>query len=56
MTPREQAAYTAGIETARQMALTAAAAAALQGLADGLRTLAQSADTLPPEPPQHRPV
>lgn len=56
MTPREQAAFAAGIETARQMALTAAvtievredgrevrqqaAAAALQGLADGLRILA----------------
>ncbi|WP_082558066.1 hypothetical protein [Methylobacterium sp. Leaf361] len=56
MTPREQAAFAAGIETARQMALTAAvtievredaravrqqaAAAALQGLADGLRALA----------------
>lgn len=54
MTPREQAAFTAGIEAARQMALTAAitievrsdanevrqqaAAATLQGLADGLRT------------------
>ncbi|MCJ2065743.1 hypothetical protein MKK63_24005 [Methylobacterium sp. J-088] len=54
MTPREQAAFTAGIETARQMALTAAvtikvradanevrqqaAAAALQGLAVGLHT------------------
>ncbi|MCJ2063257.1 hypothetical protein MKK63_11100 [Methylobacterium sp. J-088] len=53
MTPREQAAFTAGIEAARQAALTAAvtievrgdanevrqqaAAAALQGLADGLR-------------------
>ncbi|KZB99375.1 hypothetical protein AU375_04451 [Methylobacterium radiotolerans] len=53
MTPREQAAFAAGIETARQMALTAAvtievredgcevrqqaAAAALQGLAAGLR-------------------
>jgi hypothetical protein len=52
MTPREQAAFAAGIETARQMALTAAvtievredgrevrqqaAAAALQGLAAGL--------------------
>ena len=56
MTPREQAAFAAGIETARQMALTAAitievrqdagavrqqaAAAALQGLAEGLRALA----------------
>ncbi|UIY45587.1 hypothetical protein [Methylobacterium radiotolerans] len=56
MTPREQAAFAAGIETARQMALTAAvsievrddagavrqqaAAAALQGLAEGLRILA----------------
>ena len=53
MTPREQAAFAAGIETARQMALTAAvtleirndarevrqhaAAAALQGLAVGLK-------------------
>lgn len=53
MTPREQVAFAAGIETARQMALTAAvtievredgrevrqqaAAAALQGLAAGLR-------------------
>ena len=53
MTLREQAAFAAGIETARQMALTAAvtievrgdagnlrqraAAAALQGLADGLK-------------------
>lgn len=53
MTPREQAAFAAGIETARQMALTAAvtievredarevrqqaAVAALQGLALGLR-------------------
>lgn len=53
MTPREQAAFAAGIETARQMALTAAvtievredgrevrqqaAAAALQGFAAGLR-------------------
>jgi hypothetical protein len=56
MTPREQTAFAAGIETARQMALTAAvtievrddarevrqqaAAAALQGLAEGLRALA----------------
>lgn len=56
MTVRKQAAFTAGIETARQMALTAAvtlevrddagavrqqaAAAALQGLAEGLRVLA----------------
>jgi hypothetical protein len=63
MTPREQAAFAAGIETARQMALTAAvtievredagavrqqaAVAALQGLAEGLRTLAQ-----PPQEPQ----
>ncbi|MDN3573368.1 hypothetical protein [Methylobacterium longum] len=55
MTPREQAAFAAGIETARQMALTAAvsievrddagavrqqaAAAALQGLAEGLRCI-----------------
>lgn len=55
MTVREQAAFAAGIETARQMALTAAvtietrndagelrhrgAVAALQGLAEGLRTL-----------------
>ncbi|MDP4027296.1 hypothetical protein Q8W71_32560 [Methylobacterium sp. NEAU 140] len=53
MSPQEQAAFAAGIETARQMALTAAvtleihddarevrqqaAAAALQGLADGLQ-------------------
>ena len=53
--PREQAAFAAGIETARQMALTAAvtgevrddaqavrqqaAAAALQGLAEGLQEL-----------------
>ncbi|MCJ2023941.1 hypothetical protein [Methylobacterium sp. J-067] len=53
MTPREQAAFAAGIETARQMAMTAAvsievredagdlrqraAAAALQGLAEGLK-------------------
>lgn len=53
MTPREQAAFAAGIEAARQMALTAAitievredaaavrqqaAAAALQGFAAGLR-------------------
>ena len=53
MTSREQAAFAAGIETARHMALTAAvtlevrddarevrqqaAVAALQGLADGLR-------------------
>lgn len=53
MTPREQAAFVAGIETARQMAMTAAvtievrddarevrqqaAAAALQGLASGLK-------------------
>ncbi len=60
MTPREQAAFAAGIETARQMALTAAltievredagavrqqaAAAALQGLAEGLRALAVSPD------------
>jgi len=57
MTRREQAAYAAGIETARQMALIAAvtievrddattvrqraAAAALQGLAEGLRALSQ---------------
>lgn len=62
-TPREQAAFAAGIETARQMALTAAvtievredasairqqaAAAALQGLAEGLRALAQ-----PPREPR----
>ena len=55
MSPREQAAFAAGIETARQMALTAAvsievradaqevrqqaAAAALQGLAEGLRCI-----------------
>lgn len=55
MTPREQAAFAAGIETARQMALTAAvtievredagavrqqaAVAALQGLAEGLRCI-----------------
>jgi hypothetical protein len=55
MTAKEQAAFAAGIETARQMALTAAvtievrddagdlrqraAVAALQGLADGLRVL-----------------
>ena len=55
MSPSEQAAFAAGIETARQMALTAAvtikvrddaaavrqqaAAAALQGLAEGLRSL-----------------
>lgn len=55
MTPREQAAFTAGIETARQMALAAAvtievrddagavrqkaAVAALQGLAEGLRCI-----------------
>ncbi|MCJ2025164.1 hypothetical protein [Methylobacterium sp. J-067] len=54
MTPREKAAFAAGIETARQMALTAAvtievrddagevrqraAVAALQGLAEGLKT------------------
>jgi hypothetical protein len=53
MTPREQAAFVAGIETARQMAMTAAvtievrddagelrqqaAVAALQGLAGGLK-------------------
>ena len=53
MTSREQAAFAAGIETARQMAMTAsvtievrddagdlrqrAAAAALQGLAEGLK-------------------
>ena len=53
MTRREQAAFSAGIETARQVALTAAvtieirddanelrqqaAAAALQGLAEGLK-------------------
>ncbi|MDP4006526.1 hypothetical protein [Methylobacterium sp. NEAU K] len=63
MTPREISAFNVGIETARQMALTAAvtievrddagavrqqaAAAALQGLAEGLRTLAQ-----PSEEPQ----
>ena len=57
MTAREQAAFAQGIETARQMALTAAvtiearddagevrqraAVAALQGLAEGLRTLMQ---------------
>lgn len=56
-TARERAAFTAGIEAARQMALIAAvtievradatevrqqaAAAALQGLAEGLRILAQ---------------
>lgn len=56
MTGREQAAFAAGVETARQMALTAAvtievrtdaqevrhqaAAAALQGLAECLRMLA----------------
>lgn len=56
MTSRDQAAFAAGIETARQMALTAAvtievredgrevrqqaAVAALQGLAEGLRILA----------------
>lgn len=55
MTPREQSAFAAGIEAARQAALTAAvtievrddarevrqqaAAAALQGLAEGLRAL-----------------
>lgn len=55
MTPRETAAYHAGIETMRQMALVAAvtiearpdadevrqraAAAALQGLAEGARSL-----------------
>lgn len=68
MTPREQAAFTAGIETARQMAMAAAvtlevrddarevrqqaAAAALQGLAAGLH----SAFIAPPaEPdPMHR--
>lgn len=54
LSPREQAAFAAGIECARQMALTTAvtievrndagnlrqraAAAALQGLADGLKT------------------
>ena len=59
MTRREQAAFTAGIETARQMALTAAvtievrddaqsvrqqaAAAALQGLAEGLQELMSGA-------------
>ncbi|MDP4026319.1 hypothetical protein Q8W71_27220 [Methylobacterium sp. NEAU 140] len=62
MTPREQAAFAAGIETARQMAMAAAvtleirddarevrqqaAAAALQGLAEGLRVLM----ALPKEP------
>ncbi len=61
MTSREQAAFAAGIETARQMALTAAvtievrddagevrhraAVAALQGLAEGLRTLMQTPAT-----------
>ncbi|MCJ2011240.1 hypothetical protein [Methylobacterium sp. J-076] len=56
MTPREQAAFAAGIETARRMAMAAAvtlevrddagevrhraAVAALQGLAEGLRILA----------------
>lgn len=60
MTPRERAAFTAGIEAARQAALVAAvtietradanevrqqaAAAALQGLAEGLRALMQSAE------------
>ena len=64
MTPREQAAFTAGIETARQMAMAAAVtletrddarevrqqAAALQGLAEGLRTA-----FLEP-PPETRPL
>lgn len=60
MTPREQAAFTAGIEAARQAALAAAvtietrddanevrqqaATAALQGLAEGLRALARAAE------------
>jgi uncharacterized membrane protein YqiK len=60
MTSREQAAFAAGIETARQMALTAAvsievrddarevrqqaAAAALQGLAEGLQSLKAPSD------------
>lgn len=62
MTPREQAAFAAGIEAARQMAMAAAvtievrddaggvrqraAVAALQGLAEGLRAL-----TLQPSDP-----
>ena len=66
MTPRKQAAFTAGIETARQMALTAAisiqvredagsvrqqaAAAALQGLAEGLRSA--FLDSAEPDPIQ----
>ncbi|MCJ2115704.1 hypothetical protein MKK65_03700 [Methylobacterium sp. J-001] len=68
MTAREQAAFNAGIETARQMAMAAAvtlevrddarevrqqaAAAALQGLASGLQAAFL---TSPPEPdPMHR--
>ena len=63
MTPREQAAFAAGIETARQMALTSAAilevrddagevrqraaAAALAGLAEGLK----AAFLIPPAEP-----
>lgn len=62
MTRREQAAFAAGIETARQMALTAAvtievrddagavrqhaAAAALQGLAAGLQELMAGATVI----------
>lgn len=62
MTPHEQAAFNAGIETARQMAMTAAvtievrddagevrqraAVAALQGLAEGLK--ATFIDAAPP--------
>ncbi|MDP4027077.1 hypothetical protein Q8W71_31290 [Methylobacterium sp. NEAU 140] len=63
MTPGERSAFAAGIEAARQMAVAAAvtleiredardvrqqaAAAALQGLAEGLRVL-----VAPPEEPQ----
>lgn len=65
MSPKEQAAFAAGIETARQMALTAAvslevrddagevrqraAVAALQGLAEGLKTAFLASPTcIPP--------
>ena len=63
MTPRERAAFVAGIETARQMAMAAAvtievrddgrevrqqaAAAALQGLADGLKVAFLDAQAKP---------
>lgn len=65
MTPREQAAFSAGIETARQMALTAAvtlevrddagdlrqraAAAALAGLAEGLKATFLTPSATPKE-------